>query len=696
MKYLNLCYMTKSLLETDIFNYHTPEFFINMKSVPDKTSSERGAFISEEKRKAREGININQVYIPGSLYFHLNFYKLEGDDKNNRGKKAVFLPTLRDNEWIVFNDYDIAQKAGKIYTLFGLRQSGKSEMEVSLCLRELSLYKHTEALALFANSEYRDNFTKKIRTAIHYGEKFIIIPNMDKDWGKNEIRFGLTKQDSTIDLRGVLYIYNMLEGKKVQVGSGKTPSFFLIDEAGASPFRSVYDTVEPALLTDYGGLRCAPMFTLTGGEAEKAKDAEALIKYPVEEKQFLTTMEDGKVVGGRFLDGRYRKDCKKPMQLSEYLGVKTNTWLDEYIIHASDFELGLSTIKKERDEAEKSPDRSTLLLKRVFFPLNLDDVFLSQSQNNFPISAAKAHQYKLNQGEECEYVELYRNENNQVRWKYSSLKPINIFPVTPESVKEAPVVIIEHPEDNVPHGTYCIGIDCYNKNESSDRINSLGTIYVLKRMVDPLGAHQHSIVAYYAGRPDDIIKFYQIAYNLTEYYNGIILPELNERFSDYFVNKKKGYLIQNAMQLAKDINQNSFAKGSEKGLSPTTRNQKYGMELCVGYTLEEVVGENGEISLGVIRIPDPMLLEEMIHYRSKSVASKGIHDGNFDRIVAFYHALILAEHLDKYMPIQYKGNKKEEPVTKKEYQINGFFGQIRAKQKEFKNFRPKPQGFGFI
>lgn len=692
--------MTKSPLETTIFNYNTPEFFLNMKDIPDKNSKERKAFVLEEKRKCKEGVNINGIHIPASLYFHLNYYYLQRDATdaellNGSDKKIISLPNLRDNEWIVFNDYDKVCKNPQIYTLCGARQLIKTEFEVSITLRELSLYKNTEALGIFQADEDKDTFVKKMRIAIEYGQPFIIVPNIDKDWGKKEVRFGYVKQDSTAEIRGVLYLYNTQEGKKIQVGSGKTITHFFGDEVAKSKFRAVYEAVEPALLADTGKFRCSPIFTFTGGEAQKAEDAKNLIMFPDEKKQFTTIVEN-RIIGARVLFGQYRKDCKKPMNFSDYVGVKTNTWLDNYPILVSDFELANKTIDEELISAAKSPDPNIFLMKRIFFPRKLDDIFLTQSTNNFPTEAARAHQLKLKDVSEHDYVELYRNENNQVRWKYSSLKPINIFPVTPESVKEAPVVIIEHPEDNVPHGTYCIGIDCYNKNESSDRINSLGTIYVLKRMVDPLGAHQHSIVAYYAGRPDDIIKFYQIAYNLTEYYNGIILPELNERFSDYFVNKKKGYLIQNAMQLAKDINQNSFAKGSEKGLSPTTRNQKYGMELCVGYTLEEVVGENGEISLGVVRIPDPMLLEEMIHYRSKSVASKGIHDGNFDRIVAFYHALILAEHLDKYMPIQYKGNKKEEPVTKKEYQINGFFGQIRPKQKEFKNFRPKPQGFGFI
>ena len=137
-----------------------------------------------------------------------------------------------------------------------------------------------------------DTFVKKIRIAIEYGEKFIIVPNIDKDWSKKEIRFGYTKQDNSIELRGTLYKYNTQEGKKIQVGSGKTPTFFLSDEVGKSPFRSVYEAVEPALLTDYGNLRCAPMFTLTGGEAEKAKDAENLIRFPNTERQFTMSLDE--------------------------------------------------------------------------------------------------------------------------------------------------------------------------------------------------------------------------------------------------------------------------------------------------------------------------------------------------------------------------------------------------------------------
>ena len=150
MKLENQCYTIKmnkkNNSKTDIFNIQTPEFYINMKDVPVKGSDARKDFILEEKRKCREGLNINGIFIPGSLYFHLNYYKLEGDSKTNRGKKEIFLPTLRDNEWVVFNDYEEAIKQGKAYTLFGLRQCGKTEMETSLCLRELSLYAKSDKM----------------------------------------------------------------------------------------------------------------------------------------------------------------------------------------------------------------------------------------------------------------------------------------------------------------------------------------------------------------------------------------------------------------------------------------------------------------------------------------------------------------------------------------------------------------------
>lgn len=1006
----------KNRLQTDIFNYHTPEFFINMKSIPDKSSSERAAFVLEEKKKSREGINVNGVRIPGGLYFHLNFYKLSKDVQGSQNKKEISLPDLRDNEWIVFNDYDSLSAIPKIYTLFGLRQCGKSEIEVSLCLRELSLYKNTEALSLFSSDTDKDTFVKKIRIAIEYGEKFIIVPNIDKSWDKSEIRFGFTKQDNSIELRGTLYIYNTQEGKKIQVGSGKalkhgskvyyedrvnniedckigdkiygrdgnlttvigvypqgivdlyeieffdgrkvvcsgdhlwtiqntenhrqrietlnteylfktfkrkyfnkklnkeievnrytipnieslnfgkknvlidpyylglwlgdgttnspnhvttvdeeivkflekyaitlggrlvqndgitykicnlldnyqtplkrgyqyydlkhnkhipkdylynsidnrmellkglmdsdgyvdkngrislslsdeilhkdvlflirslginctvttkktsyysekynkrvkgklayiiyigtsdlplfklsrkfnrqvfkkrpcigienikkvesdfatcikvdnkdslfltndfvpthnTPTFLLSDEVAKAPFRTVYDAIEPALLTDFGTLRCSPIFTLTGGEVEKSKDAENLIKYPSESKQFITTLDTGQVVGGRFLDGTFRKDCKKKIKLSEYLGSSTNTWLDDYPISISDREVAISLIDKEVKEAEKSPDPKTAILKKIFFPRSLNDVFLSESNNRFPIEACRAHKDYLEQEWKPECVQFHRDKSNKVVKSSSDLKPLNKFPIKQSDNKIAPVCMYEPPISGLPLGTYVMGIDPINEDSSSDKEVSMGSFYVKKRMYNPLGEFQNQMVCSFCGRFDNLKQFHQLCLDVAEFYNALVLPENEEKtLIQFFINKKKDYLLFESFDLAKRIN--PLSKSSRVyGLSAATPNQRYGMTLLVEEANDEIFIDENTPILGVTRILDPMLIEEYISYRGKPKGSKGVHDGNYDRIIAWYLTNILAAHLDNVMPlsnirIQKEDDNKDKPIHK--------------------------------
>jgi hypothetical protein len=234
----------------------------------------------------------------------------------------------------------------------------------------------------------------------------------------------------------------------------------------------------------------------------------------------------------------------------------------------------------------------------------------------------------------------------------------------------------------------------------SDKVNSLGSVYIFKRMYDPLGEFQNSIVASYSGRPAEITTFYQIALNLCEYYGAICLPETNERFIDYFVNKKKGNLIHDSVQLARDINPLTSIR-APKGLNPSVTNQKYYMELEVQYTTEELEHGDGN-KIGIVRILDPMLLEEMIQYRSKSARTGGVHDINCDRIVAFGHCLVLAQHMDKYAPLDSWKPKDKEQVFKQDPSIKSFFGTLHKKTTgPFKSIsdipvRPKNNGMKFI
>ena len=662
--------------ESDIFNIKTPEFFINMKSYPDKYSIHRKDFVLAERVKCKEGLNINGVYVPGGLYFHQNYYKLSKDIKDHTGKviKEISVPTLRDNEWIVFNDYYQACKAGKSYTLFGLRQCGKSEMEVSLCLRELSLY-DTEALALFSGKPDKDTFVKKIRIAIEHGDNFIIRPNIDKDWSKEEIRFGYTKADNTANIKSTLYIYNTQEGTKIQVGSGKSPSFLLMDEIAKTDFRLVYDAVEPALLSDFGGLRCSPIFTFTGGEIDKAQDAKNLIEYPNDENQMIFEYEKRKI-GGRFLSGEYRKDCKKEVLFSDYINKKTNTWIDKMPIQITDFELALNVINKELESAKKSVDKKSYTLKKIFFPLSLKDVFLSEKENPYPKELLEEQQQNLLSNPIGQNVEFSRGINGEVKWKFSDKKPIPKYPVTTEDT-DAPIVIYDFNEKYKGQvGLHIIGVDTYNDDESilSD---SLGSVYVGRKIhSDKTDVFAGCMVASYTARPKTMREFNETILMLAEFYDAKIMYEhTHSGFKDFFEGKNKLHLLIDTPSLQKEINSNSNAKNT-KGLRPTPPNQKHATSLSLDYIKEEL--DDG--TMGACRLLDPLLITELLSW-----------DGlkNTDRRIAF---CMLMEAL--YMSKKYTFMIDQQSEVVEDYQNKTAFN-LQYYQKDVSFDIPKKGAFNF-
>lgn len=660
------------------------------------------------KKSEREGFykkDGNRVKCKKAYYFqiytNLNLFKIKrksdrvkvtkGDWAKINKTKIVNIEKVRVNDCtcITVDNYS------GLFLTNNFTITHNSVLEASFCAWKACNWKNSQVVVSGGNEPDIKIITDMIDLGINELPNYYMKSKVEDNW-KKQVALGY--KDAKTNQRNIwstFAIRNFDGGNNEEALAGLTPDGGIIDEAGKYSFLKALLAGLPGLTTP-NGWRGSFLVMGTGGDMDNFQDFQKLFDEPDTYNFLSCDLPEENRKCGVFLPGWMSYAYpKEPTDLCSHLNLDAETHpnLSKVEIKVADKEKNEALIDAERKAAGKSNDVSALLKHTMYFPKTTREIFLSATHNNFPIEACKMHQQWLRENSSPDYIEFFRDSNNKLDWRFSSLLPITDFPINSSHFKEAPVVIYEHPEDNAPNGVYCIGIDCYNKNESSDRVNSLGTIYVFKRMSDPLGASQHALVASYAGRPDDISKFYNIAYNLCEYYNGIILPELNERFSDFFVNKKKGYVIQNAMQLARDINQNSFAKGSEKGLSPTTRNQRYGMELLVSYTIEEIVETNGDIKMGVVRIPDPMLLEEMINYRAKPKASNGIHDGNFDRIVACYHALILAEHLDKYMPIAHQKSIDKKAEKPKEIVLKGFFGNLVPKKKSELH---KPSGFRFI
>lgn len=677
-----------------------------MKRTPDELSQEFRDFWKQERDKCKNGIYIDNIFISGFLYWHLNYFKCQLDVlENGRIVRKLANPYLRDNEWLIDGYIRQAEEEKAGCMILGSRRLAKSVFEASYICHRATFFKGTQNVIAGLNEPDIKVITDLSNEALIGLPKAFKKGRPENNW-KKQVTLGAKTASGEVNPWSFIPIRNLDGGKNTEALAGLTPFSMVIDEVGKGDWLDCFSAAIPGFATPYGW-RCSPLAFGTSGDMEKASDARKVFESPSAYNFLAVEIPEENVKRAVFISGHYAHDFpKKEISLVNYLKLDNELYpnLNKTKILVTDFEVAEKGIDAERKMASESSDNNALMKITMYHPKNIHELFLTESGNNFPIDAINAYQEWLKENYEPEYIEFVRDASNKLSTKYSSLKPIFTFPVSGKDDKNAPIVIYERPLDGVPPMTYVIGVDSYNKNESSDKINSLGSIYVFKRTIDPLGDYQHSIVASYSGRPSEIYKFYQIAMDLCEYYNaiGTLLPETNERFSDFFVNKKKGYYLHDSIRLARDISPTTQVR-SELGLAPTTRNQNYYMELMVQYAMEELSDNKGGINLGVTRIKDIMLLEEMKNYRKKKSTSKGIHDGNFDRIIAFGHALTLAEHLDKNIPIQNQPKLTfEEVLKKREINVNTFFGKVPPKQNSIfynPNYTTrikKPKGFNFL
>ena len=135
--------------------------------------------------------------------------------------------------------------------------------------------------------------------------------------------------------------------------------------------------------------------------------------------------------------------------------------------------------------------------------------------------------------------------------------------------------------------------------------------------------------------------YYRQAMLLLKLYNAECLPEADVPFVKFLRSQKAEYLIAQAKGTNLRINENSRAN-VDYGLPATARNKEHLLKLLKNYCWEQIptgeTGADGEdiTVLGVTRITDPMLLEEIIKFGNYK---------NYDRIMSFGHALIWDEEL---------------------------------------------------
>lgn len=652
------------------------KLFINMKNeeIPwDKTDPRYSVFWENEKEKVKNGIEIDGFYFTGWLYWHICHWKLTTDDINDpdniNSDITIITPELRDNELIINKALHQAEKERKGIPIMGLRQMGKTSFMASFGGRAGVIFRNSQNLLMGTNADDLNNITQNMDFGLLNCTPYFRIPRISRDWDSERVLLGVKSKVGDNMVHSTYVIRNTTGGKKTEKGAGVSNlKCNLWDEIGKDDFLSALTATKPAMLSA-NGWRTIPICSGTGGNVEKAKDAKALFFNPSTHNFLEYVQPDGRITG-LFMPGWLRQDCKYKITLAEYLIKEgevssipkdSELWLIPVLV--SNKEVAIQKINEELSNFLKAGEIKEYNRWKAYYPLSVDDIFLTESNNNFPILDIKPYIEKLDREYEPNCIELFRDLDGKINKRTSKKNLIKKFPVDGHDDKDASIAEYEPPIDNLPFGTYVGGLDPYNENESSDKINSLGTLYIFKRIHDPLSPFQYSVVASYAARPKTLKDFKQNCLLLMEYYNAYTLIERsNTALIDWFIEKNRGYLLADGLEIAKEINPKSSTR-AVKGLQPTTPNQRYGMDNLVEYTKEsfEVENDNSELIeiMGFTRIMDSMLLTEMVNYRGKDSSSNGIHDGNFDRIIAMYHALILAKHLDKYSPVLVNHNQED-------------------------------------
>lgn len=639
------------------------DWYINQKRIPSKDSKEYESFFDFHKDLCLNGGMMNGVFINPFLYWHLNFWHTEVDilDDRKRVNQKYACPYLRDNEWIVTNEIQRAHEEQKGLIILGIRRSAKSVVEASYIAWGATFDENSQNVIAGLNSPDIKLVTDKLDKGLNFLPEAWRWQRIEDNW-KNQVTLGIkTKAGERIPFSQIL-IRNLDEGKNEEAIAGTKPRKLIIDESGKGSFLRALQAAVPGFTTPYGW-GCSPIITGTGGDMTKFMDAKSLM-FDVHDYNFLEykNEDDERRIQGLFLSYKYRMEAKEPSSLGVYLQSETGSPLYKVPMLVSNEEKAKQITEDNLARLKKAGDRIAYLKEKMYYPMKVDDIFLNEDTNIFDIEAAKRQKAKLLQnGITGKPVILFINAEGKIEHRFTDKMPITNFPSKPNDDKDAPIVIYEMPiSDNPPFGLYVTGVDSYRQGLAKNS-NSLGTLYVYKRMHSISGEkYQNMIVASFAARPDKKEDWEEQARLLCKYYNSRVVVENDEiSFIEYMKAKGDAHMLVKMSEIGwlKEINPNTTVTREYGVHRSAPKNLNYLHSSLKKYLEEEVYVERDESGsviktlLGVHKILDPMLLEEIIQYTE---------DGNYDRIVAIELAIAQANAMD---PIFGAAGKEDERVN---------------------------------
>ena len=587
-----------------------------------------------EKIKCRQGVIYHNGdktwYLTRDYYMWLNFLPIFDKEEKKYGFAKV-----RDAQYHMALYELLAELHNKHCAIFKKRQIASSYFHMAKLINtywfeEGSVCKIGASLKDYINDKGSWKFLDEYKDFLNEHTAWYRPSNPEKVllWQQQiEVRVGNRKTTKGLKSK----IQGASFEKNATTGVGGPTTYFFHEEAGIAPkMMDTYEYLRPAMSS---GMMTTGMFIAAGsvGDLDQCIPLKEMILNPKNNDIYAVETNlldaDGTIgEAGLFIPEQW----SMPPHIDEFGNSKVKEALD--------------AIHKERAKwkVELNPEQYQLRISQK--PTNIAEGFAYRKESIFPQALISKQLKRIEEKEySFEHIELERDKEG-IKAKRSNKLPISKFPVDKKMQDKTGVLVVwERPVKNPDFGMYYASIDPVSEGKTTTS-DSLCSIFVYKNATEitretPDGyetfVEKDKIVASWCGRYDDINKTHEQLEKIIEWYNAWTVVENNiSLFIQHMIAKKKQrYLVPKQQILfLKDLGSNRTVY-QEYGWKNTGTLFKshlisYAIEFLREETDEEHDNEGNIIGLtfGVERIPDKMLLQEMLAYQP------GL---NVDRLVAF-------------------------------------------------------------
>ena len=589
-----------------------------------------------QKKKCRNGIivhgkNRKIFYITRDYYMWLNFLPIFDKEEKKYGFAKV-----RDAQYHMALYEMLAELNYKHSAILKKRQIASSYFHMGKLINQFwfeegSILKIGAALKDYINDKGSWKFLDEYRNFLNEHTAWYRPCSPDKVliW-EQKIQVRINNRITTRGLNSK--IQGMSFEKDATTGVGGPVTYFFHEEAGIAPkMDKTYEYIRPAMQS---GMMTTGMFIAAGsvGDLDQCEPLKQMILNP--------DINDIYSVETDLLDAD-RTWGKSGLFIPEQWSMPP--FIDDW--GNSKVEEALAAIVEERIKWQKELPPEQFQLRISQKPTNIAEAFAYRKQSIFPINLVAAQSKRIEEKEySVEFIDLQRDGNGKLVAERSRKLPISEFPISKKTEDKTGVLCVwERPDESPGFGMYYASIDPVSEGKTTTS-DSLCSIFVYKNPVEVTRTtdngvesfiERDKIVASWCGRYDDINKTHEMLENIVEWYNAWTIVENNvSLFIQHMIAKKKQrYLVPKSQILfLKDLGSNANVFQEYGWKNTGTLFKSHLISYAIEFLREELdvkTKSDGTIvktTYGVERIPDMMLLKEMLAY----------HPGlNVDRLVAF-------------------------------------------------------------